>query len=81
MKANLYSLKNPFVFNIQPVSRNEAIRVSHWLARRFKKLGINYYSVGYRGTDTDGYVIEITDRNIIDKITPNPMGSTLPRNR
>lgn len=78
---NLYTMINPFVFNRRPVSRNEAIRVAHWLEKRLGKMKITNYSVGYKGTDKEGYFVELTDRNIIDKITPNPAEYQLPRNR
>lgn len=77
---NLYSLRNSFVFNRRPVSENEAIRLSRWLDKTLKRKGINNYSIGYAGKDNEFHV-ELTDRNIIDKITPNPAGTTLPRHR
>jgi hypothetical protein len=76
----LYTLRNPFTFNRDPISENEARRVARWLDSRLKKKGINNYSVGYYGEDGKFYV-ELTDRNIIDIITANPEGATIPRNK
>ncbi len=78
--SELYTLRHPLTFNKSPVSENEARRVARWLDKRLKKKGIDYYSVGYRGEGKKFYV-ELTDRNIIDAITANPAGTTVPRNK